>query len=55
MFQTAAAEKRIALRVQDTAPGLVVSADSERIMQVLSNIVGSSEVRGAPWKRRAEM
>jgi signal transduction histidine kinase len=42
MFQTTAAEKGISLRVEDTPPGLEVSADAERIMQVMSNLVGNA-------------
>jgi signal transduction histidine kinase len=42
MFQTTAAEKGISLRVEAAPPSLAVSADSERIMQVLSNIVGNA-------------
>jgi signal transduction histidine kinase len=42
MFQATAAEKGIFLRVEEAPPTLAVSADSERIMQVLSNIVGNA-------------
>jgi signal transduction histidine kinase len=42
MFQATAAEKGISLRVEECPPSLAVSADSERIMQVLSNIVGNA-------------
>jgi len=42
MFQTTAAEKGISLRVEDTPPSLSVWGDSERIMQVLSNLVGNA-------------
>ncbi|HEV7838507.1 MAG TPA: HAMP domain-containing sensor histidine kinase [Gemmatimonadaceae bacterium] len=42
MFYAAAAEKGISLRVEDPPPGLAVRADSERIMQVLSNLVGNA-------------
>jgi signal transduction histidine kinase len=42
MFQTTAAEKGISLRVEETPPGLAVSADSERIIQVMSNLVGNA-------------
>jgi signal transduction histidine kinase len=41
MFQTTAAENGISLRVEETPPGLTVRRDSERIMQVLSNLVGN--------------
>jgi signal transduction histidine kinase len=41
MFQTTAAENGISLRVEETPPGLTVRGDSERIMQVLSNLVGN--------------
>ena len=42
MFQSAAAQKGVALHVEDTPPALTVWADSERIIQVLSNIVGNA-------------
>jgi signal transduction histidine kinase len=42
MFHATAAEKGISLHVEETPPGLAVSADSERIMQVLSNLVGNA-------------
>jgi len=42
MFQATAAEKGISLRVEECPPSLAVNADSERIMQVLSNIVGNA-------------
>jgi signal transduction histidine kinase len=42
MFHAAAAEKGISLSVEDTPPDLTVRADSERIMQVLSNLVGNA-------------
>jgi signal transduction histidine kinase len=41
MFQTTAAENGISLRVEETPPGLTVKGDSERIMQVLGNLVGN--------------
>ena len=42
MFQASAIEKGISFRVEDAPPGLAVKADSERMMQVLSNIVGNA-------------
>ncbi|HKC82235.1 MAG TPA: HAMP domain-containing sensor histidine kinase [Gemmatimonadaceae bacterium] len=42
MFQATAAEKGVSLRVEETAPDLAVRGDSERIMQVLSNLVGNA-------------
>ena len=41
MFQTTAAENGISLHVEETPPSLTVTGDSERIMQVLSNLVGN--------------
>jgi signal transduction histidine kinase len=41
MFQTTAAENGISLRVEEAPPGLTVKGDSERIMQVLGNLVGN--------------
>jgi signal transduction histidine kinase len=38
----AASEKRILITVGDTTPGLVVSCDKERILQVLSNLLGNA-------------
>jgi signal transduction histidine kinase len=42
MFHTSAMEKGISLRIDDTPPGVAVRGDSERIMQVLSNLVGNA-------------
>jgi signal transduction histidine kinase len=42
MFQVAAAKKEISLRVVKCAPDLTVRADAERILQVLSNLVGNA-------------
>jgi signal transduction histidine kinase len=42
MFQTSAAERGISLRVDESPPGLAVRGDAERIMQVLSNLVGNA-------------
>jgi signal transduction histidine kinase len=42
MFQTAATEKGISLRVEETPAGLAVRGDSERLMQVMSNPVGNA-------------
>ena len=42
MFQTAASEKGIALRVEEPPADLAVRGDSERIMQVMSNLVGNA-------------
>jgi signal transduction histidine kinase len=41
MFQTTAEENGISLRVEEAPPGLTVKGDSERIMQVLGNLVGN--------------
>jgi signal transduction histidine kinase len=41
MFLTTAAENGISLRVEEAPPGLTVKGDSERIMQVLGNLVGN--------------
>ena len=42
MFQAAAMEKDVSLEVEACPPELVVRADADRIMQVLSNIVGNA-------------
>jgi signal transduction histidine kinase len=42
MFQATAAEKGISFRVEKTPPGLAVRGDSERIIQVLGNLVGNA-------------
>jgi signal transduction histidine kinase len=42
MFQSTAIEKGISLRVEECPPGLTVWGDSERIMQVMSNLVGNA-------------
>jgi signal transduction histidine kinase len=42
MFQSTAIEKGISLRVEQCPPGLTVWGDSERIMQVMSNLVGNA-------------
>lgn len=42
MFQTAAGEKGIALRVEEPPADLAVRGDSERIMQVIGNLVGNA-------------
>jgi signal transduction histidine kinase len=42
MFQNSAAENGISLRFEETAPGLAVRGDSERILQILSNLIGNS-------------
>jgi signal transduction histidine kinase len=42
MFQTVAVEKGVLLHVEECPPGLAVMADAERIMQVLSNLVGNA-------------
>jgi signal transduction histidine kinase len=41
-FQTVAAENGIYLVVEEAPPGLAVRGDSERIMQVMSNLVGNA-------------
>jgi signal transduction histidine kinase len=41
-FQTTAAEHGISLVVEEAPPGLAVRGDSERIMQVMSNLVGNA-------------
>jgi signal transduction histidine kinase len=41
-FQATAAEKGISLIVEEAPPGLAVTGDSERIMQVMSNLVGNA-------------
>jgi signal transduction histidine kinase len=38
----AAGEKRVLVTVADATPGLVVSCDKERILQVLSNLLGNA-------------
>ena len=42
MFQSAAQEKGVTLRVDDCPPDVLVNADAERIVQVLSNLVGNA-------------
>jgi signal transduction histidine kinase len=42
MVQATAAEKGVSLRVNECPPDLTVNADAERIMQVLSNLVGNA-------------
>jgi signal transduction histidine kinase len=42
MFQAAALEKGVSLHVEACPPELAVNADAERIMQVLSNLVGNA-------------
>jgi signal transduction histidine kinase len=42
MFLPTALEKRILLSVEETQPDLAVRGDAERIIQVLSNIVGNA-------------
>jgi signal transduction histidine kinase len=42
MFQVTAVEKGLSLRVQPTPLELIVSADAERIVQVMSNLVGNA-------------
>jgi signal transduction histidine kinase len=42
MFQTTATEKGVSLLVGKTSPGLAMWADAERIIQVMSNIVGNA-------------
>jgi signal transduction histidine kinase len=42
MFQAPAAEKGVSLHVEDIPPELTVRADSERILQVLSNLLGNA-------------
>ena len=42
LFQTTAIEKGVSLLIEEASPGLGVRGDSERIMQVLSNLVGNA-------------
>jgi signal transduction histidine kinase len=42
MFQTTALEKGITLRVEQVPPDLEVCADAERVVQVLSNLLGNA-------------
>jgi signal transduction histidine kinase len=42
MFQTSAVEKGVSLRVEECPGDLTVRCDAERIMQVLSNLVGNA-------------
>ena len=42
MFQSTAVEKGVSLRVHEPPPDLAVKVDSERVMQVLSNLVGNA-------------
>jgi signal transduction histidine kinase len=42
MFQAAAVEKSVRFDVRECRPGLIVRGDAERIMQVLSNLVGNA-------------
>ncbi len=42
MFQATAVEKGVSLRAEECPPELTVRADAERIMQVLSNLVGNA-------------
>jgi signal transduction histidine kinase len=42
MFQTAAAGKGVSLVIEDGDPTLAVKGDSERIMQVLGNVIGNA-------------
>ena len=42
IFQSTAMEKDVSLRVTDPAPDLDVWADAERIVQVMSNLVGNA-------------
>lgn len=42
MFQTTAMERGISLRVEECPPELAVRADGERIIQVMSNLVGNA-------------
>jgi signal transduction histidine kinase len=42
MCQATAAERNISLRVNQAPPDLLVTADKERILQVMSNVVGNA-------------
>jgi signal transduction histidine kinase len=42
MCQASAMEKNISLRIHETPPDLLVTADTERIQQVMSNLVGNA-------------
>jgi signal transduction histidine kinase len=42
MCQATAMERNISLRINEASPGLLVTADEERILQVMSNLVGNA-------------
>lgn len=42
MCHTTAMEQNISLRVHEAPPGLLVTADEERILQVMTNVVGNA-------------
>jgi signal transduction histidine kinase len=42
MFQTTATEKGVSLLVEKTPPGVAIWGDAERVIQVMSNLVGNA-------------